>query len=105
MKKLGTVIAGAALATGIVSIAAGTAQAATYTRTQVAQHATTSDCWTIIGRNVYDLTRYVPLHPGGSREIARICGRAGTSAFRGEHGGNSSIVGVLKTYRIGGLAR
>ena len=105
MKKTGMALAGAALAVGLVSATAGTAQAATYTRTQVAQHASTSDCWTIIGRNVYNLTPYVPMHPGGPQEIGRVCGKVGTSAFMGEHGGNSSIQRMLKAYRVGALKR
>ncbi len=105
MKTIGMALAGAALAFGLVGTAAGAAQAATYTRTQVAQHASTSDCWTIIGRTVYNLTPYVPMHPGGPQEISRVCGKVGTSAFNGEHGGNSSIQRMLKTYRIGALKR
>lgn len=105
MKKTGVALAGAALAIGLVSATAGTAQAATYTRTQVAQHASTTDCWTIIGRNVYDLTPYVPMHPGGQQEIGRVCGRVGTSAFNGQHGGSSSIQRMLKAYRMGSLKR
>ena len=103
MKKTGMALAGAALAIGLVSTTAGAAQAATYTRTQVAQHASTSDCWTIMGRNVYDLTPYLPVHPGGPQQIARVCGKVGTSAFKGEHGGKSSIQRMLKAYRIGSI--
>ena len=105
MKKSGMALAGAALAVGLVSITTDPAQAATYTRTQVSQHATTSDCWTIIGRNVYNLTPYVPMHPGGPQEIGRVCGKVGTKAFNGQHGGNASIQSMLKAYRIGALKR
>lgn len=103
MKKIGIALAGTALAIGMAGTA--TAQAATYTRAQVAQHASTSDCWTIIGRNVYNLTPYVYRHPGGPQRIAAICGTVGTSAFNGQHGGNASVQRLLKAYRIGGLAR
>lgn len=105
MNRIGMALAGATLAAGLVGIATGPAQAAGYTQAQVAQHASTSDCWTIIGRSVYDLTPYVPRHPGGPQEIARVCGKVGTSAFKGQHGGSSSIKGMLKAYRIGSLKR
>lgn len=105
MSKIGMTLAGAALATGLVGISTAPAQAAAYTQAQVAQHASIKDCWTIIGRSVYDLTPYVPRHPGGPREIARVCGKVGTAAFTGQHGGNTGIGRLLKTYRIGSLQR
>lgn len=46
----------------------------------VADHAVEEDCWTIIGTNVYDITSYVPRHPGGD-EILLACGSDGTSLF------------------------
>jgi hypothetical protein len=46
----------------------------------VQMHAEESDCWTIINGNVYDITSYVPRHPGGD-EILRACGADGTSLF------------------------
>lgn len=105
MKTIVMAIAGAALTVGLVGTATGAAQAATYTPNQVAQHASTTDCWTIIGRTVYNLTPYIPRHPGGTQQIARVCGKVGTSAFNGEHGGNASIQRMLKAYRIGNVAR
>ena len=54
--------------------------AKTFTTDQVAQHKTKDDCWTIIGDKVYDITSYVPRHPGGN-EILRACGTDGTSLF------------------------
>lgn len=50
------------------------------TAATVAMHAEESDCWTIIGASVYDITSYVPRHPGGD-EILRACGADGTSLF------------------------
>lgn len=105
MKTIGMALAGATLAAGLVGISTGPAQAAAYTRAQVAQHASITDCWTIIGRSVYDLTPYVPRHPGGPQQIARVCGKVGTSAFNGQHGGNTGIGRMLKGFRIGSLKR
>lgn len=70
-------------------------------RATVAQHATVSDCWSIVGKNVYDLTSYVSQHPGGSGAIAGICGANGTSAFKSQHMGSSKIASILSSYKIG----
>ena len=71
------------------------------TRAQVAQHGTTSDCWSIIGKNVYDLTSYVSQHPGGPSRIAGICGSNGTSAFKGQHMSDRDVAQVLSAFKIG----
>jgi cytochrome b involved in lipid metabolism len=76
----------------------------TYTMKQVRQHRTTARCWSVVNRNVYDLTAWVGLHPGGSAPIAGMCGRNGTAAFTAKHGGNASIAGTLADYKIGHLA-
>lgn len=70
-------------------------------RSTVAQHATTSDCWSVIGRNVYDLTSYVSQHPGGSGAIAGICGANGTSAFKAQHMNQRDVANVLSAYKLG----
>ena len=103
IRKTSVAAAGLALVAGLA--VTGSAQAATYTKTTVAQHSTTSDCWTIIGRGVYDVTSYIPRHPGGPGQIASICGRVGTGAFNGEHGGSSSVKRLLATYKIGTVRR
>jgi cytochrome b involved in lipid metabolism len=47
---------------------------------EVATHASEDDCWTIVNGGVFDITSYVPRHPGGD-EILRACGTDGTSLF------------------------
>jgi cytochrome b involved in lipid metabolism len=74
-----------------------------YTKEEVAQHATESSCWSIVNGYVYDLTSYVSKHPGGSRNILKICGKDGTSAFEGQHGGESRPERTLEGYKIGPL--
>jgi len=51
-----------------------------YTSTEVSQHSTEKDCWTIIAGNVYDITKYIPSHPGGDGILA-ACGQDGTALF------------------------
>ncbi len=55
-------------------------EAVNHTSDEVAQHDSEQDCWTIIDGQVYDITSYIPRHPGGD-EILRACGTDGTSLF------------------------
>lgn len=68
-----------------------TAQA--YSRSDVAQHNTEDDCWTIIGDSVYDLTAYVKRHPGGT-EILQACGTDGTGLFESRMTAQGEPVGT-----------
>lgn len=52
----------------------------TFTIAQVAEHGSKNDCWTIINKNVYDITEYIPRHQGGD-EIIAACGKDGTTLF------------------------
>jgi cytochrome b involved in lipid metabolism len=47
------------------------------TLAEVSTHASESSCWTIVNGSVYDITSYIPRHPGGKREIMAICGKNG----------------------------
>jgi hypothetical protein len=76
----------------------------TYTKADVALHSSDGSCWSIINGNVYDLTAYIPKHPGGPSKIRHICGENGTSAFEGQHGGESKPENTLAKYWIGILA-
>lgn len=64
----------------------------TFTATQVATHNTEDDCWTIIDGNVYDITSYIPRHPGGD-EILRACGEDGSSLFNQRQTSDGESVG------------
>lgn len=63
-----------------------------FTVSDVAKHNTESDCWTIISGNVYDITSYIPYHPGGA-EILRACGTDGTTLFNTRHTTDGQAVG------------
>jgi hypothetical protein len=45
-----------------------------FTWEEVEQHNTTDDCWIVIKGNVYDVTDFAPMHPGG-RAIYTMGGR------------------------------
>ncbi|KAI8956886.1 hypothetical protein F5Y11DRAFT_361311 [Daldinia sp. FL1419] len=39
------------------------------------------DAWTALGGRVYNITPYIPFHPGGEPELLRAAGRDGTKLF------------------------
>lgn len=80
-----------------------TPSVATYTLADVAQHATGTDCWTAINGSVYNITSFVPNHPGGER-ITAVCGIDGTSLFEGQHGGSRQANTELAKLKIGILS-
>ncbi len=52
-----------------------------YTLEEIAKHNKDSDCWVIIDGSVYDLTSFLPDHPGGSKAIMTFAGRDATEEF------------------------
>lgn len=82
---------------------------------EVAQHTKVDDCWTIINGGVYNITNYVPMHPGGD-EILRTCGTDGSSLFTERKTDSGELIGSgtphsntaenqLSSYKIGELSR
>lgn len=51
-----------------------------YTAAEVAIHSTASSCWLILDAKVYDVTKFIPSHPGGN-EILKGCGKDATKMF------------------------
>ena len=47
----------------------------------VAQHNTAESCWVILYGNVYDVTRFLPEHPGGSKVILQLAGTDATDEY------------------------
>lgn len=84
------------------------------TLSMLAEHDSASDCWTAINGFVYDITSYIPRHPGGE-EILQACGTDGTSLFtqrqttEGENVGSgtphsSTAARQLEQFKIGELS-
>ncbi len=89
--------------TGSVSDAA-TLALRKYKMSTVRKHHTASSCWTVVGSYVYNVTKWIPKHPGGKSRIIAMCGKKATTKFRAEHGTGGRANAILKTYRIGKLA-
>ncbi|KAL1741889.1 cytochrome b5-like heme/steroid binding domain-containing protein [Schizophyllum fasciatum] len=48
-------------------------------------HNKKDDAWTAIYGKVYNMTAYLPFHPGGEKELMRVAGRDGTKLFAVTH--------------------
>lgn len=76
-----------------------------YTLADVILHSSEASCWSVVNDKVYDLTAWISKHPGGSKAILSICGKDGTSAFIGQHEGDSKPEEKITTFYIGALTR
>ena len=45
------------------------------------EHRTKDDAWSVFNGKVYNITPYLPYHPGGEKELMRVAGRDGTKLF------------------------
>ena len=54
---------------------------ATYTMAQVATHKTADDCWSAVGRGVYNLTTWLPTHATATATVATVCGVDSSAIF------------------------
>jgi NAD(P)H-flavin reductase len=67
---------------------------------QIKQHNSNNDCWIIINGKVYDVTKYLDDHPGGSEIIMNLSGGDATREFD-DIGHSKSAVKLLEQYEIG----
>ncbi len=74
-----------------------------YSMATVKKHNTASSCWTVVGKYVYNVTKWIPKHPGGKSRIIAMCGIKATTKFRNAHGTGGKANSKLATYRIGKL--
>ena len=51
------------------------------TPSELGEHRTREDAWAAFRGNVYNITPYLPFHPGGEKELMRVAGRDGTKLF------------------------
>lgn len=65
-----------------------------------------AECWTSLNGKVYNITAYIPRHPGGEKAISGACG-GDLAKFSASHPGGSfdsaKLQGLLTSYQIGEL--
>ncbi|KAJ3253214.1 hypothetical protein HK103_000802 [Boothiomyces macroporosus] len=57
-----------------------------FTAAEVAKHNKEDDCWVIISGKVYDLSKFIKVHPGGKKAILIVAGQDATEDFEAIHG-------------------
>lgn len=74
-----------------------------FTLEQISAHKDASSCWTAINGGVYDLTSWIPNHPGGEQTILSLCGIDGSAGYNGQHGNSKKPAKVLGGFKVGVL--
>ncbi|XP_065898010.1 acyl-CoA 6-desaturase-like [Dysidea avara] len=74
-----------------------------YTREEVAQHRKPGDSWVILHGEVYNVTNWLPRHPGGSKVLGHYGGQDATVAFESFHIDKDYVRKYLKPLHIGSL--
>lgn len=74
---------------------------------EIAKHNKKNDAWIVIDGNVYDVTKYVELHPGGWLPISTLSGKDCTDAFANYHPARvyknllpQYLIGTMKDYKV-----
>lgn len=80
----------------------GVTQLLRVTPSMLKEHNKKDDAWSAFGGKVYNITPYIPFHPGGEKELLRVAGRDGTKLFALTHAWvsvdmmlDSCLVGLL----------
>ncbi|KAG0171553.1 hypothetical protein DFQ28_000810 [Apophysomyces sp. BC1034] len=74
-----------------------------FTREEVAKHNTEKDCWIIIDSEVYDVTKFANLHPGGTQLLLDFGGQDVTEDFYGLHR-QEVLIKFAPRLKIGSIA-
>ena len=71
-------------------------------RSELAKHRSQYDCWIALRGQVYNITKYLPYHPGGVPELMRVAGCDATYEFDKIHKW-VSVDGFLSKCYVGDL--
>ena len=73
-----------------------------FTRDEVARHASEEDLWIVIDGGVYDVSKFADLHPGGVFPLLELAGKDATEAFYGLH--RQDVLAKYQRLKIGVIA-
>ena len=85
--------------------ASATATTAGYTMAQVKANNSAKSCWAVVDDYVYDLTKWINSHPGGSGVIVSLCGTDATTSFKSQHQNQAKPAVRLDSYKLGPLQK
>lgn len=88
----------------VLPIVANQSTTKTFTLADVQSHASQDSCYSLINGNVYDVTSFITMHPGGVKNIMRVCGVDGTAVFMKKHGSDEKPNLILRSLQIGTLS-
>lgn len=72
-----------------------------FTIDQVSKHNNENDLWIIINDGVYDVTKFISLHPGGKFALLHVAGKDCTRDFYELH--RDDVLKKYKRFRIGSI--
>lgn len=75
-----------------------------YSMATVEANNTAESCWVAVNGFVYDVTDWIPQHPGGPERIIPLCGTDATTAFGTQHGDAELPNQRLSQFLLGPLA-
>lgn len=75
---------------------------ATFTREEVKKHCKPDDAWVIVDGDVYDISKFAKLHPGGKQTLLDYAGEDATEDFFGLH--RLEVLDKYKRLKKGRLA-
>lgn len=67
----------------------------------VAKHNTKDSCWVILYGNVYDVTEFLPNHPGGANIVLKLSGKDATEEYDPIHPPGTLEDNLPKSCRLG----
>jgi len=82
----------------------GGSEVKTFTLGEVKKHNKKNDAWTIIENKVYNISTWIPTHPGGD-VILKAVGKNGTRLFKSVNHPSFVKESVLPKYYIGNLSK
>jgi len=67
---------------------------------EVAKHGTREDCWIILDKRAYDITKFIARHPGGAGPSVNMAGKDATDVFANYHAARVYKT-MLPSYLVG----